>query len=311
MKFFKSKLIIGILLVATLLLIAIAILYKPDVEVSELKAKYANRNSKFVEIDGLQVHYRIEGEGEPLVLIHGTGSMLQTWDEWATILSPHFKIIRMDIPAFGLTGPRADGNYSDSMYVQFIEQFTTKIGLDSFYLAGNSLGGLIAWKYAASYPAKVKKLVLIDPAGFHTTDIKGGSFIFKMASKYPTVTAGISKIGTHLLVSKTLHEVFYDDAKITDQKKTMYAELNQRAGNRLAFVKRAQFIHPSNEKELMPITSPTLILWGKEDVLIDEAESVHFKKISNSTLITYEKVGHMPQEEIPEKSAIDAMRFLK
>ena len=311
MKFYQTKtfrIVAGVLLVWIL---ANIILYEPDIAVEQLKEKYTTAASKFTDIDGMQVHYRIEGDGEPLVLIHGTGAMLQTWDAWTTILSPHYQIIRMDIPAFGLTGPRADGVYNDSMYVDFIEKFTGKLGIDSFHLAGNSLGGLIAWKYAAAYPQKVKKLILVDPGGFHEVNDKGGSFIFKLARNFPTLTDLVSKIGTHYFVEKTLREVYADDSKITDAQKKMYAELNQRAGNRHAFVERAKYVHQCREEELQAITAPTLVMWGTEDVLIDVREAEHFKKIANASVLVYEKVGHCPQEEIPERSAADAMRFLQ
>ena len=311
MKLFKSK---AFIIIGSILIVWIAanvILYEPDIPVEKLKEKYTNAQSKFVAIDGMQVHYRIEGEGEPLVLIHGTGAMLQTWDDWVQLLSPHYKIIRLDIPAFGLTGPRADNNYSDSMYVDFIEQFTRKIGVDSFNLGGNSLGGLIAWKYAAAYPQKVKKLVLVDPAGFHEVNDKGGSFIFKLARNYPNLTDLVSKIGTHFFVEKTLREVYADDAKITEQRKKMFAELNQRAGNRHAFVERAKYAHQCSEGDLKTITAPILIMWGKEDVLIDVREAEHFKKIATTTEVVYDKVGHCPQEELPELSATDVLRFLQ
>ena len=311
MKILKSK---AFIIIGSILLVCIAanvILYEPDIPVEQLKTKYTNAQSKFVEIDGMQVHYRIEGEGEPLVLIHGTGAMLQTWDDWVSSLSPHYKVIRMDIPAFGLTGPRADGVYNDSMYVDFIEQFTKKVGVDSFYLGGNSLGGLIAWKYAAAYPQKVKKLILVDPGGFHEVNDKGGSFIFKLARNYPHLTDIVSKIGTHYFVEKTLREVYADDSKITEQRKKMFAELNQRAGNRHAFVERAKYVHQCNEDELKTITAPTLIMWGKEDVLIDVREAEHFKKIAHTTEVIYDNVGHCPQEELPERSAADVLRFLQ
>ena len=310
MKFYKSKAFLITISVLAVWIGVNVILYEPDIPVHELVSKYTNENSKFVEIDGMQVHYRIEGEGEPLVLIHGTGAMLQTWDKWTNLLKPHYKIIRMDIPAFGLTGPRADGLYNDSMYVNFIEQFVQAVGVDSFDLAGNSLGGLIAWKYAAAYPQKVRKLILVDPGGFHEVNDKGGSFIFKLARNYPALTDLVSKIGTHFFVEKTLREVYYDDSKITDEEKKMYAELNQRAGNRHAFVERARYVHQCNEDELKPITAPTLIMWGNEDVLIDVREAEHFKKILHSSLVTYDKVGHCPQEEVAEQSAADVMKFL-
>ncbi len=311
MKFFKSRTFLIIAFIFSVWVLANIILYEPDIPVEKLKEKYTTAASKFIEIDGMQVHYRIEGEGEPLVLIHGTGAMLQTWDAWTNLLSPYYKIIRMDIPAFGLTGPRADGIYSDSMYVNFIEQFVNRIGVDSFYLGGNSLGGLIAWKYAAAYPNKVKKLVLVDPAGFHEFNDKGGSFIFKLSRNFPTLTSLVSKIGTHYFVEHTLREVYFDDSKITVQDKRMYTELNQREGNRQAFVERAKYAHNYSEEELKFITAPTLIMWGKEDVLIDVREAEHFKKIAHSVEVIYDSVGHCPQQEIPERSAADVMRFLK
>jgi pimeloyl-ACP methyl ester carboxylesterase len=311
MRFYKSKAFLITVSILLVWILANVILYEPDIPVEKLKEKYTTASSKFIEVDGMQVHYRIEGEGEPLVLIHGTASMLQTWDEWTNLLSPHYKIIRMDIPAFGLTGPRIDGNYNDSMYVGFIDRFTAKLGLDSFYLAGNSLGGLAAWKYAAAYPQKVKKLILVDPGGFHEINDKGGSFIFKLAKNYPRFTDLFSKIGTHYIIEKTLREVYYDDSKITEHKKKMYAELNQRTGNRHAFVERRRSVGVSREEELKAIIAPTLVMWGTEDVLIDVREADHFKKIAHSSFVSYDKTGHCPQEEIPERSAADVMRFLK
>jgi pimeloyl-ACP methyl ester carboxylesterase len=310
MKIFKSRAFLIIAFVLIVWVLANVILYEPDIPLEQLKASYTTASSKFIDIDGMQVHYRIEGEGEPLVLIHGTGSMLQTWDEWTTLLSRHYKVIRMDIPAFGLTGPTTDGIYNDSMYVNFIEHFSKSIGLDSFNLAGNSLGGLIAWKYAAAYPQKVKKLILVDPGGFHEINDKGGSFIFKLAKNYPGFTHLVSKIGTHFIIEKTLHEVYYDDSKISGHKKTMYAELNRREGNRNAFIERRRSMRESREEDLKPITAPTLVMWGKEDVLIDVREAEHFKTIPNASFVFYDKVGHCPEEEIPERSAADVMRFL-
>ncbi|HLP51346.1 MAG TPA: alpha/beta hydrolase [Chitinophagales bacterium] len=311
MKFIKSKAFIVVVSLLAVWAIVNILLYEPDIPVEDLKPKYTTTASKFIEIDGQQVHYRIEGEGEPLVLIHGTGAILQTWDGWVNLLSPYYKVIRMDIPAFGLTGPRADGNYSDSVYVDFINQFVTQLGVDSFHLAGNSLGGLIGWKYAAAHPDKVKKLVLIDPAGFHDVNRKGGSLIFMLARNYPGVTSTFSKIGTKYFVKRTLNEVYYDDTKVDDKRRAMYTDLNRRTGNRRAFLDRAKYIRESSEDDLVPITAPTLVMWGREDVLIDVAMAAHFKKIANSTELIYDKVGHSPQEEIPEESAKDVMVFLK
>lgn len=309
MKIFRSF-IFALLLVLPCAMLLAYFLYEPDIPVDKLKAKYTTPSSRFMDLEGMKVHYRIEGEGLPLVLVHGTGAMLQTWDSWTELLSPYYKIIRMDIPAFGLTGPRADNLYSDSMYVDFLEQFIQRLGVDSFYLAGNSLGGLIAWKYAAAHPDKVKKLILIDPAGFHELKGKGGSLIFNLARNFPELTDLISKIGTHYMIEHTLREVYSDDSKITPKEIKMYAELNRRTGNRHAFVERARAVRECSEDQLADIKCPVLVMWGKEDVLIDVGERKHFSRLSDVRFVLYDQVGHVPQEEIPDRSAADARQFL-
>lgn len=310
MPFYKRKAFVITVAALALLAAVNVFLYEPDIPLSELKAKYANEHSQFVEVDGMQVHYRIEGTGPDLVLVHGTGAILQTWDKWVELLSPHYRIIRMDIPAFGLTGPHPQNNYSDTMYVQFMEHFAQKVGLDTFAMAGNSLGGLIAWRYAAAHPERVSKLILVDPGGFYENNKKGGSFIFKMARNYPTLTGLVAKIGTGYFVGKTLKEVYADDSKVTEELCRTYTDLNRREGNRASFVARAKQVYQHTDEELKTITCPALILWGEEDVLIDVAEAEHFKNIANHKLVVYKNAGHSPQEEIAEQTAKDVEEFL-
>jgi hypothetical protein len=116
----KKYVFIAVLVV--LLLLIKGAIYK-DISVDDLKKEYANEHSKFIEIDGMQVHYRIEGEGLPIVLIHGTASSLNTWDAWTAELTKTHKVIRMDLPAFGLTGPNATADYSIKSYTNFLHQF--------------------------------------------------------------------------------------------------------------------------------------------------------------------------------------------
>ena len=149
-------------LLIVLLVIAFFVLQKKSIPLEILKKKYTTADSKFMELDGMQVHYRMEGNGTPIVLIHGTGSALQTWDGWMDSLLAHqFNVIRLDMPAFGLTGPRSDKDYSTKMYVDFLDRFLQQLGIDTFALAGNSLGGEIAWKYALAHPSKVSNLILV------------------------------------------------------------------------------------------------------------------------------------------------------
>ena len=129
----------------------------------ELRAKYETAASRYLEVDGTRVHYRIEGEGPTVVLLHGVLAQLQTWDGWVEQLSRHYRLVRLDVPGFGLTGPMASGDYTPEYAVEFFEKVRTLLGEERFHLVGNSLGGFLSWYYAACYPQHVERLILIDP----------------------------------------------------------------------------------------------------------------------------------------------------
>jgi pimeloyl-ACP methyl ester carboxylesterase len=263
---------------------------KKSIPIEELKKKYTTATSKFLELDGMQVHYRVEGEGKPIVLIHGTGASLQTWDGWTdSLVKNNYKVIRLDMPAFGLTGPRKDNDYSVSTYVDFLDRFLKQIGVDTFALSGNSLGGEIAWRYALEHPAKVSKLILVDPAGFYTE--KGnGAIIFKLA-KIKWFAALMSKMDTKIIVNQTLKDVYEDDTKITDAQIQLYYDMSMREGNRESFSTRVQQVDKEPKLDISGINTPTLIQWGRQDKLIDISMLENFKKISNHEVIIYESCG--------------------
>ena len=197
-KSIKKKYVFYAVLVLLILLIKGGIY--SDISVEELKKEYANEHSKFVEIDEKEVHYRDEGTGFPIVFIHGTASSLHTWNDWTTELKKKYRIIRMDLPAFGITGPNKNADYSIKSYTQFLHKFLSKINIDKFYLAGNSLGGNIAWNYTAEYPDKIKKLILVDASGLPTN--KPQPAIFKMA-KTPVLNSLFLYVTPKFIIKKS------------------------------------------------------------------------------------------------------------
>lgn len=283
--------------------------YASDKSFEELKSKWSYNNSQFLEMDGMPVHYRINGEGEPLVLIHGTGASLHTWEEWTKILEKDFKVISLDMPAFGLTGPNPDRVYTLDFYAKFLDKFLDKIEVDKFSIAGNSLGGGIAWKYASLFPNKVKSMILIDPMGYPRT----GELPFalrlaanKYASKY------LKTVTPKSLFYKSMNEVYHNDELVTNELINRYYDLYLREGNRQAFVDRAMAIESIDTSEIATITTPTLILWGEKDEWISPEDAPKFKRdIKGSELITYSNAGHVPMEELPKLTAHDARIFLE
>ena len=306
-----KKLFSILAVIALVLFIAFFAMQKKSIPLEELKKKYTTSASEFLEIDGMSVHCRVEGEGKPIVLIHGTGAALQTWDGWTdSLVKNNYKVIRLDMPAFGLTGPRKDNDYSVKTYVTFLDEFLHQIGVDTFAIAGNSLGGEIAWRYALAHPTKVSKLILVDPAGFYSEEKGNGAIIFKLA-KIKWFAALMSKMDTKIIVNQTLKDVYEDDSKITDAQKQLYYDMSMREGNRESFSIRVQQIGNEPVSDLSTISMPTLIQWGRQDKLIDISMLENFKKIPNNKIEIYENCGHSPQEEIPAKSVKDVLNFLK
>ena len=309
MKKFSIK---QLLLYLTFLLF---ILYGPiyrDISVDELKVDYTNKYSKFINVDDLQVHYRIEGEGTPIVLIHGTASSLHTWDAWTAELKKTNKVIRLDLPAFGLTGPNATADYSIKSYTNLLHKFLNKIKIDTFYLAGNSLGGNIAWNYTAEHPNKVKKLILVDASGLPTN--KPQPAVFKLA-KTPLLSDLFLYITPKFFIKKNMREVYADDTKITDELITRYHKMALRDGNRQAFIDRARMDFKLGSKanldKLKSIETPTLLIWGAKDnwIPLDNGKRMG-RVMQNSKLVVLENSGHVPMEENPDESLTILKSFL-
>ena len=136
-----------------------------DKKLETLLPIYSSTASKFMPVLGMNVHYRIEGnesDSVPLVLIHGTSASLHTWDSLTLLLSGKKKIIRFDLPAFGLTGPNKENTYNADVYSVFVDSVLEKLKVKSCIIAGNSLGGSIAWHYALYNPSRVQQLILLN-----------------------------------------------------------------------------------------------------------------------------------------------------
>ncbi len=296
-----------VLLILLLLGGALVAVSTPDLPVEELKRAYATGSSRFIELDGLSVHYRDEGQGPPLVLLHGTGASLHTWDAWSSALASHHRVIRMDLPGFGLTGPDPKSDYSIPAFVSFVDSFCKKLGLTRFALAGNSLGGQIAWNLAVAHPEQVTDLILLDPAGY---PIARPALIFRLA-RIPVLSSLLTHADPGAMVKKTLRDAYGDQSKVTPALIDRYRRLSLRAGNRDAFVARVKQSPVDRTADLPHVAARTLILWGREDRLIPVAHAERFAKaIPGAKLIVYDSVGHLPMEEIGERSAADAEAFL-
>ena len=284
------------------LLAALFVLYKSDIPAETIRMNYADTTSQFLPLMGMQVHFRDEGNQSdtvPLVLIHGLSSSLHTWDSLVVRLKENRRIIRLDLPAFGLTGASPEGEYSWDYYNRFVDSFLTAMNIKQCILVGHSLGGYVAWNQAIYKPQRLAKLILINSGGYPRKNEKG-NIGFKLAS-IPFVGNIITKFTPKKLIKKSLEDAYADDSKINDALVDRHFNLLLREGNRKAtidfFRQRAT---PLPEK-IKLVQVPTLIIWGEDDQMIDVSNAYKFQTdIRGSKLKIINHSGHVPMEESPE-----------
>lgn len=291
----------------------LALNWAPDRPVESLTERWATPPSEFVEISGMQVHLRDEGPRDdptPLVLLHGTSSSLHTWDGWASLLKGQRRVIRVDLPGFGLTGPYPDDDYRVPHYLNFMAALLDRLALRRVALVGNSFGGQIAWETALADPDRVEKLVLVDAAGYPLQAISV-PIGFRLA-QLPLLAPLLSRVLPRRIVSSSLANVYGDPSKVTPELIDRHYELALRAGNRKALGLRFLHVPAGADAARIPtIRIPTLILWGALDETIPVALAQRFHdEIPGSELVVFPGLGHVPQEEDAAQTVAALERFL-
>ncbi len=254
------------------------------------------------------IHYRDEGEGFPILLLHGAFSSLHTFEDWALQLKKHRRVIRLDLPGFGLTGPNPDNEYSVKGHIRLLKKFLKMLGIREFDVAGSSLGGWLSWELAYKNPERVRKMILIDAAGF--LEERSIPTPFKMA-RTPFLDKLVKYAVRKHILESYVREVYFDQTKVTNALINRYYDLFTREGNPEAFVYMVNSHFKDNTRHISKIETPTLILWGNEDQWIPVEYGHEFnQRLQNSELIIYRDTGHLPMEEQPAKSLKDAKAFL-
>ena len=291
---------------------AFILFFHRDISLDELKLKYANIQSSFISVKNIDIHYRDEGnqtDSIPIILIHGTGASLHTFDDWTNKLKYSKRVIRLDLPAYGLTGPFVDRDYSILNYTSFLKEFLETLDIKQCIIAGNSLGGEIAWNFALEKPDIVKKLILINSGGFPSFS-KSVPIAFRLAQT-PVINKVVRFITPFFIVRSSVENVFFDKSKVTDSLVERYFDLCLREGNRQAFIDRLGIGKRNNYINISNIKQPTLILWGADDLLIPVENAYKFQNsLPNNKLVILENSGHVPMEENPFESIKHVIEFL-
>ena len=291
-------------------IVAGAWLWTPDKSRQQLELKYLKSKSDFVEVAGVTLHVRDSGQKTlpAVIFIHGLGSSLHTWEPWAQALADHFRVVRYDMPGAGLSGSDPADDYSDRRGIEVLARLMDRLGLEHASLVGNSIGGRLAWAFAAQYPKRVDKLVLISPDGFESPGFEYG--------KAPAVP-GVVKLMRYALPKSFLRAnlvpAYADPARLTPEAVDRYYDLLLAPGNRDAMLARmGQTVLVPPPPLLKRITVPTLLLWGDKDALIPISNAADYlKDIPNAKLVNLAGLGHVPHEEAPDVSLVPLRAFLE
>jgi pimeloyl-ACP methyl ester carboxylesterase len=279
----------------------------------ELRRRYTQSGSRFVKIMGTDVHYVDEGSGELIVMIHGFASSLHTWNRVADELRREYRVIRLDLPPFGVTGPLRSGSGEiETMnlptYRRFIDTFLQALGISRATFIGNSLGGLIAWDYAVRHREAVERLVLIDSAGF---PMKLPIYIALFNSALVRVSS--PWLLPEVIVKSAVRNVYGDPRKIDAVTLRRYVEFFHGEDTRTAIGKMVPTLDfkDVDTDVLKTLDVPALVLWGAKDRWIPTAHAAEFaSRIPGAKSVMYPGLGHIPMEEAPERVMADLRAFL-
>ncbi len=284
-------------------------LYAPDRDRAALEAEYAGPPSRFVEVAGVRVHLRDTGprDGPAVLMLHGFGASLHTWEAWAGLLADRFRVIRIDIPGFALTGPDPSGNYTDARSSDVLAALLDTLAIERAAVIGNSMGGRLAWRFALAHPGRVSRLVLVAPDGFAAPGKDYG-----VLEGVPPLMRVLPYTLPTSMVRQTLAPAYGDPSRMTEADVTRGRDMLLAPGVRRAILARMEQRVIDDPRPLLPrLAMPVLLLWGERDRMIPASHASDWTALlPNAELVVLPGLGHVPQEEAPEVSLAPVAAFL-
>lgn len=293
--------------VAAVGIVALALwLYAPDKPRTVLEAAYPG---DYRSVDGVRLRLRDTGprNAAAVILLHGFGASLDTWEPWAQNLSERFRVIRFDLPGFGLTGADPTGDYSNARDIRILTGLMDQLGIDRASLIGNSLGGRIAWNFAALNPRRVTRLVLVSPDGFASP-----GFEYDRVSETPLMMQALPYVAPRGLLKANLAPAYANPDALSEATLTRYRDMMLAPGVRPAILARmSQVILRDPAPTLAGIQTPTLLLWGEKDAMIPISNAADYLRyMPHARLVRLPNLGHVPFEEDPVTSIAPVEIFL-
>lgn len=305
----KFLLIIALVVLAAVILVAAFWLWTPDLPRDKLAETYLDRPEDLVDMDGFRLHVRDSGprDGLAVVMMHGFGSSLHTFEPWAKALSDRYRVIRFDLPGSGLSEPDPTGIYTDQRSMELLMVLLDRLGVERAVLVGNSIGGRLAWRFTATHPERVAKLVLVAPDGFASP-----GFAYGRAPDVPLMLSLMTYALPKAMLKANLVVAYGNPQALTEPLLERYHALLLATGNRQAMIERMrQTVLVDPVPLLKTISVPVLLLWGEKDAMIPLANAQDYlAALPNARLVSFPMLGHLPHEEATEQSLVPVRAFL-
>ena len=283
--------------------------WTPDRSRADLEADYLRDPGDMIDVSGTRLHVRDDGPraAPAVILIHGLGSSLHTWEPWAQASQDRFRVIRLDLPGAGLSPPDPTGDYTDARTMALLIALQDRLGIERASLVGNSIGGRIAWTHAATHPERVDRVVLISPDGFASP-----GFDYGQPPEVPGVLGLMQVALPRGMLRSNIAVGYADPAALTEVNLTRYHDLMRAPGGREALIARMKLtVLVPPEPLLRRLEAPVLLLWGEKDAMIPFANAADYQRVlPDSRLVALPTLGHLPMEEDPEASLPPVRAFL-
>ena len=297
------------LMAALFLALSLYLAWTPDLSREALLQSYSGAGTYPVKVGEQSVFVQDSGpkDAPSLVLLHGFGASLQTWDAWAGELEKDRRVLRFDVPGFGLSGPAANNDYSDAADVARLLALLDQLGLQQVALGGHSMGGRIAWNFAVAHPERVSHLILVSPDGFPDPSSTSEN-TYKVSPwlglMHYSLPAWALKMG--------VAPAYGDDKLLTPETLRRYQDMLRAPGVRSAVIERMRQSRNIDPVPLLQsLKMPVLLVWGEKDAFIPISNAQDYlKAIPQATLVSVPRAGHVVHEEAPMASVQAVKAFL-
>lgn len=278
-----------------------------DLTARELTDRHYSEPVQELNIDGVNLRYQEQGTGPALLLLHSNYLSMTMWNDWMEPLSKDFRVIRFDMTSHGLTGPDPSGDYSMDRSIQIIEALLAHLNVEKLSMVGSSLGGNMAFTYAAKHPDQIEHVVLINSGGLRRENARSGEI--------PDWINIVFYLFPELAYRRFLEWLIVDQQLVTEQLVDEFHGMMRREGNRVAILDRLRsFDIGEPELTLAKVKAPVMIMWGEENPHLKKELTAGFKEqLTNAVMVDvriYPDIGHILPIEMPEQGVAEVKGFI-